>query len=74
MNYLIRKDNINVINIAINAIENQEDKANIVEEVLLDLPDWFGLPDSTKEYIEQSKQLVLFSAHHNDSTLGFITL
>ena len=74
MNYLIRKDNINVINIAINVIENQGDKANIVEEVLLDLPDWFGLPDSTQEYIEQSKQLVLFSAQHNETLLGFITL
>ncbi|MHB8097866.1 MAG: GNAT family N-acetyltransferase, partial [Erysipelotrichaceae bacterium] len=27
-----------------------------------------------KEYIEQSKQLVLFSAHHNNQNLGFITL
>jgi len=62
------------MNIHIHEITQSDEKSQIVEEVLLDLPDWFGLPDSTKEYIEQSKQLVLFSAHHNDSTLGFITL
>lgn len=62
------------MNIHIHEITQPDEKSRIVEEVLLNLPDWFGLPDSTKEYIEQSKQLVLFSAHHNDSTLGFITL
>lgn len=62
------------MNIHIHEVIQSDEKSQIVEEVLLDLPDWFGLPDSTKEYIEQSKQLVLFSAHHNDSTLGFITL
>ena len=62
------------MNIHIHEITQSDEKSQIVEEVLLDLPDWFGLPDSTKEYIEQSKQLVLFSAHHNDTTLGFITL
>lgn len=62
------------MNIHIHEITQSDEKSQIVEEVLLDLPDWFGLPDSTKEYIEQSKQLVLFTAHHNDTTLGFITL
>ena len=62
------------MNFQIQEITQSDEKSRIVEDVLLDLPDWFGLPDSTKEYIEQSKQLVLFSAHHNDSTLGFITL
>ena len=62
------------MNIQIEEITQLDDKAYIVEEVLLDLPDWFGLPDSTHEYIEQSKQLVLFSAQHNETLLGFITL
>jgi len=63
-----------MVNIYIESDSNQERKAQIVHEVLLDLPDWFGLPDSTKEYIEQSKQLVLFSAQHNETLVGFITL
>lgn len=63
-----------MMNIQIEEITQSYDKAKSVEEVLLDLPDWFGLPDSTQEYIEQSKQLVLFSAQHNETLLGFITL
>lgn len=63
-----------MINIHIKEITQSDDKARIVEEVLLALPEWFGLPDSTKDYIEKSKQLVLFSAYYNDQVVGFITL
>ena len=60
--------------ISIVSIVNREEKAKIVEEVLLDLPEWFGLPESTKDYIEQSKNLVLFAAQYNQMNIGFITL
>lgn len=58
-------------------IENIQDigeKSKIVEEVLLDLPEWFGLPESTKTYIEESKELLLFAAKNDDKIIGFITL
>ena len=58
-------------------IENIKDigeKSKIVEEVLLDLPEWFGLSESTKSYIEESKKLVLFAAKNDDKIIGFITL
>lgn len=51
-----------------------EEKAKIVEEVLLDLPDWFGLPESTKAYIEEAKSLPLWVAKKGEKTLGFVTL
>jgi len=63
-----------MMNIQILEITQPDEKAQIVEEILLDLPDWFGLPDSTKEYIEQSKQLVFFSAYYEHQLTGFITL
>lgn len=63
-----------MMNIQIHEITQPDEKTQIVEEILLDLPDWFGLPDSTKEYIEQSKQLVLFSAYNEHQLTGFITL
>lgn len=47
-------------------IENKDEKAKIVEEVLTDLPEWFGLPESTKEYINDSKELDLWAAKEND--------
>ena len=43
----------------IERIESPEEKAEIVTEVLLDLPDWFGLPESTQAYINDSRQLPL---------------
>lgn len=60
--------------IEMNCVINPDQKARIVEDVLNDLPEWFGLVDSTKEYIEQSRQLVLFSARINKHNVGFITL
>ena len=41
----------------IERVEDPEEKAEIVSEVLLDLPEWFGLPESTKAYINGSRQL-----------------
>lgn len=55
-------------------ISAPEEKEEIVSEVLLDLPEWFGLPESTKRYIEESKQLPVWAARNNQGTIGFIVL
>jgi len=60
--------------ITIVSIANTEEKARIVEEILLDLPEWFGLPESTRDYIDQSKELTLFAAKNRNNIIGFITL
>ena len=61
-------------NFIITKVENSEEKGEIVSQVLLDLPEWFGLPESTKGYIEDSKQLPLWVARNNEEIIGFITL
>lgn len=58
----------------IERVENPEEKAKIVSEVLLDLPDWFGLPESTKSYIDDSGELPLWVARKDEEIIGFITL
>lgn len=58
----------------IERVENPEEKAEIVSETLLDLPDWFGLPESIKSYIHDSRQLPLWVARKEEEVLGFITL
>lgn len=55
-------------------IYDEHDKAQIVTEVLADLPEWFGLPDSTQNYIEEARELPLWVAMHEGDDLGFITL
>ncbi|MDG3132428.1 GNAT family N-acetyltransferase [Streptococcus suis] len=55
-------------------VENEFEKARIIEQVLADLPEWFGLPDSTKEYIEDGSKLPLWASYHEQEAVGFITL
>lgn len=62
------------MNLMIRQITEPELKAKIVKEILLDLPDWFGLPESTNKYIEDSKQLPLWLASVGEEPIGFVTL
>ena len=38
----------------ISFVKDREEKGKCVREILLDLPEWFGLPESTEKYIEES--------------------
>lgn len=60
--------------ISILQICDPDKKAEIVSDVLSDLPEWFGLPDNTKEYIEDSRTLLLWAAKSRDEIIGFVTL
>jgi len=53
---------------------NASIKANIVQEVLADLPDWFDLPDSTTEYVNAARDLPLWVARDEKTVVGFIDL
>lgn len=55
-------------------IEDPEEKADIVRTVLLDLPDWFGLPESNESYIRDSKSFPLWAAQRDREVIGFIAL
>lgn len=60
--------------ILISQIDDESSKASIVKEVLLNLPEWFGLEESTQEYIDQSRKLPLLAAMALDEVIGFVTL
>jgi GNAT superfamily N-acetyltransferase len=55
-------------------IEDKNQKEVISRTILADLPDWFGLPDSTAEYVTCSQELPFWSEIENDIAKGFITL
>lgn len=61
-------------NFIIIKIEDPEEKKRIVSQILLDLPAWFGLPESTDKYIEDSKELPLWAAKIQEEVIGFVTL
>ena len=42
--------------------EDPDLKQAIVQAVLADLPEWFGLPDATNAYVEEAAKLSLWVA------------
>lgn len=38
------------------------------------MPEWFGIPESTAEYIETSRLLPFFAAVENGEAKGFVAL
>ncbi|WP_125704855.1 GNAT family N-acetyltransferase [Lacticaseibacillus daqingensis] len=45
-----------------------------VAMVLAELPEWFGLPESTQEYIDEAAHLPLWVAQSGATVVGFIDL
>ncbi|MGZ4339654.1 MAG: coenzyme F420-0:L-glutamate ligase [Gaiellaceae bacterium] len=52
-------------------ISDQAERSRIAEAVLRDLPDWFGIEDSTRRYIEDAATLPTFVM---EPDLGFVCL
>lgn len=42
------------MNMSIREIIDKEEKELISKEVLYDLPEWFGMPESTQEYVDDA--------------------
>ncbi len=55
-------------------IEDKKQKELISSTILANLPDWFGLPDSTAEYVRCSKEMPFWAEIENDTAKGFISL
>ena len=60
--------------ISIIRVENPAKKAEISAHILHALPDWFGLPDSTQKYIDDSRNMPFFAAVQENQAVGFAAL
>lgn len=60
--------------IEIKEVIDNESKKQIIKSILYDLPDWFGIPESTEEYILEGSQLPTFAAYIENEGIGFITV
>lgn len=56
------------------SINDKQQKEQISKAVLSNLPEWFGLPDSTQEYINSSKELPFWADIDEKRLRGFIAL
>ncbi len=55
-------------------IIDKKEKERIAREVLNDLPEWFGMPESTEEYINDSQEKPFLASFSNDELVGFVVL
>ncbi|MDD4081271.1 MAG: GNAT family N-acetyltransferase [Eubacteriales bacterium] len=55
-------------------VQEPELRAEIAGLILNALPDWFGLPESTQAYIDESWELPFWAAYLEEKPLGFVSL
>lgn len=60
--------------VTIKEVEDIQEKEKISRDVLNDLPEWFGLPDSTESYILDSQNKPFIAAYVDNNIAGFIVL
>ena len=58
----------------IKELNDEQEKREISASILKSLPNWFGIPESTQEYINESSNLPLFAAIDESKPLGFISI
>lgn len=61
-------------NIMIHIIEEEEKKREIAAEILYNLPDWFGIPAATEEYISESVSMPFLTAYEDGKVAGFLAI
>lgn len=71
---LLTKEQYIAERVEVRAVDDSSEKAQISSSVLADLPDWFGLPDSTANYVAQSKSMPFWVAEYLGEKIGFAAL
>lgn len=55
-------------------LTNEEEKKHVTQIILEALPEWFGIPESREEYINESVDKIFFCAYDNNRPVGFLYL
>ena len=58
----------------IKEVKGEDQKMAVVAEILRDLPEWFGIPESTQVYIEGATTLQVWAAYQESDLTGFVSL
>ncbi len=62
------------MNLQIEKINNGKERSRICEEVILSLPNWFGLESANKEYIEKVADTTFHAAYLFGKEVGFFSI
>lgn len=55
-------------------VENGETRRNVAEGILRALPEWFGIEQSLKNYVQTSADLPFWAAYDGEKAIGFLAL
>lgn len=55
-------------------IENPQDRQEICFTVLNSLPDWFGVPESVRQYAQGSRNMPCWASFEGDEPTGFVAM
>lgn len=55
-------------------LTNEEEKKHVTQMILEALPEWFGIPESREEYINESVDKIFFCAYDHNRPVGFLYL
>lgn len=55
-------------------IDEEGRKESISESILCELPDWFGIPESTQNYISDCREMPFWAAFDGEKPVGFIAM
>ena len=58
----------------IKELDDEKEKIEVSTNILKALPNWFGIEESTKEYINKSSDLQFFVAIDKSKVVGFISI
>lgn len=60
--------------IDIKLVHDEQDKKTIASQILWKLSDYFGIPESTQNYIDESASQIVFAAFKNQIPIGYLAL
>lgn len=55
-------------------VKDLQEKMAIAKRILEGLPNWFGIPESTSEYVAKSKQMPFLVAIEGGQPIGFVAI
>lgn len=55
-------------------VESKLEKSKVATKILKDLPEWFGIEESTLEYIRNVHNYPFVAAYINDEAVGFYSI
>lgn len=58
----------------IKEVVNSAQKSTLCHQILIALPDWFGIPESIADYVENVKNKPFYAVYDGEVAVGFVSI